>query len=139
MQALSVDDYARLQQLVRRYQHRFATDIYRSPRRNPQLTVDLLCFQPFAGELCGALLTPVSLSLALVSPTPGGFAAEAPPRRVTLPGGSYPFEPVDLGEGEGLWCCELLDDLRDLGSLAEANRMAQHLLARVMTPAKSTE
>lgn len=133
MQALSVDDYARLQHLVRRYQQRFATEIYRSPRRNPHLNVDLLCFQPFAGELCGALLTPLSLSLALVSPTPGDFAA-ASVRRVALPGGSYPFAPVDLGDGEGLWACELLDDLSDLDSLAEANRLAQHLLARVMTP-----
>lgn len=136
MQALSADDYARLQQLAQRYSQRFAAEIHRSPHYNDRLRVDLLCFQPFAGELCGALLTPVSLSLVLVSPTPGGFDAEAPPRRVDLPGGGYPFEPVDLGEGEGLWCCELLDDLSDLDSSAEASRLAQHLLARVMTPAE---
>ena len=135
MQALSIEQYARLQQLSRAYQHRCAASIKRHPRRNPRLGVDLLCFQPLPGsdELVGALITPISLSLAVVSVTPTAMGDDMPRRWLTLPGGEFPLDPLALGEDDGLWQCPLLDDLSDLASLHEANRLAQHLLERVLS------
>ncbi|SDK84536.1 Protein of unknown function [Franzmannia pantelleriensis] len=134
MQALSVEQYARLQQLARAYQHRCAATIKRHPARNPRLAVDLLCFQPLpdSDELVGALITPISLSLAVVSDSPRALRDDMPRRWLALPGGEYPLEPLALGESDGLWQCPLLDDLSDLESLHEANRLAQHLLERVL-------
>ncbi|MBD3894313.1 [NiFe]-hydrogenase assembly chaperone HybE [Halomonas sp. ML-15] len=138
MQALSVEQYARLQQLARAYQHRCAATIKRHPARNPHLGVDLLCFQPLPDtpdvqELVGALITPISLSLAVVSVTPLALRDDMPRRWLALPGGEYPLEPLALGENDGLWQCPLLDDLSDLASVHEANRLAQHLLERVLS------
>lgn len=143
MQALSVEQYARLQQLSRRYQHCHAEHIRHHPARNPRLTVDMLCFQPLPDaarepgashdELIGALITPVSLSLAVVASVPQALSNDMPTRWVVLPGGRYPFVPLALGDDDGLWHCGLLDDLHDLESLNEANRLAQHLLERVLT------
>lgn len=145
MQALGVEQYARLQRLARNYQHRHAQAIKQSPERNPRLGVDALCFQPLPGqprdeegpseELVGALITPLSLSLAIV-PSPGEtMPAEGQRRLVSLPGGRYPFQAERIDDETWLWRCPLLDDLRDLETLQDANRLAQHLLDRVMTPA----
>lgn len=137
MQALTAEQYARLQRLAERYRERHAQAFKQDPRRNPHLTVDLLCFQPVGGPdedaLCGVLLTPLALSLALA---PGASDARPSPgerRLVDLPGGRYPFVAEPLGDDDWMWRCELLDDLTDLGSHEEATRLAQHLSARVMT------
>ncbi|MFC3285362.1 [NiFe]-hydrogenase assembly chaperone HybE [Litchfieldella rifensis] len=144
MQALGVEQYARLQRLARGYQHRHAQAIKRSSERNPRLGVDALCFQPLPGqhrdgdvgeELVGALITPLSLSLAIVPPPGEAMPAEGQRRLVSLPGGRYPFHAEPIDDETWLWRCPLLDDLSDLDSLQDANRLAQHLLERVMTPA----
>ncbi|PAU79165.1 [NiFe]-hydrogenase assembly chaperone HybE [Halomonas salipaludis] len=140
MQSLTVEQYARLQQLARRYQHRCAASIKRHPARNPRLGVDLLCFQPLpephAGdELLGALITPISLALCVVSATPVAVRDDMPRRWLALPGGEYPLVPLALGEDDGLWHCPLLDDVSDLASLHEANRLAQHMVERVLSEA----
>lgn len=140
MQALSVEQYARLQRLAHCYQHRHARTIKASSKRNPHLSVDALCFQPLAephGEksaLIGALLTPLALSLAIVPPEGETMPVEGERCVVSLPGGRYPFWAERLDDREWLWRCPLLDDLRDLDTLQEANRLAQQLLERVMTP-----
>ncbi|QJQ96691.1 MULTISPECIES: [NiFe]-hydrogenase assembly chaperone HybE [Halomonadaceae] len=142
MQVLSAEHYARLQRLARLYQQRHAKEIKRHPRRNPHLTVDMLCFQPLPdgrpekGELVGALLTPVSLSLAVVTaqPRPIPFPEhEGSEWLVGLANGRYPFILETLGESEWLWHCSLLDDVSDIDTLQEANRLAQQLIERVMS------
>lgn len=139
MQALTAEQYARLQQLARAWERRHLRAAKAEARYNPRLGVDALCFQPHALEegrevLLGALITPLSLSLALVP-----LQDEPPPapearRRVSLPSGVYPFRPLALEGQPGLWVCELLDDLSDVGSLQEGSRLAQRLMERVMTP-----
>ncbi|GGX79480.1 hypothetical protein GCM10007160_03440 [Litchfieldella qijiaojingensis] len=140
MQALGVEQYARLQHLARCYEHRHARTMEQSPQRNPCLTVDALCFQPLPGSeatgaLVGTLLTPISLSLAIVPPEGETMPSEGERRVIELPGGRYPFQAERVDDRVWLWRCPLLDDLRDLETLQEANRLAQQLLDRVMTPA----
>lgn len=141
MQALSIEQYVRLQQLARCYQHRYAATIKRHPKRNPYLTVDLLCCQPLPaeaggneGELVGALVTPMALSLVVVASAPRALSDSMPTRWITLPGGEYPFKARSLGDDDGLWQCELLDDLADIESLHDASRLAQYMIDQVLTP-----
>ncbi|WP_280545926.1 MULTISPECIES: [NiFe]-hydrogenase assembly chaperone HybE [unclassified Halomonas] len=138
MQALTADQYARLRQLAEAWNRCHLKAAKHEPRFNPRLGVDALCFQPHSLEdgrrgLLGALVTPVSLSLALVLDEPA-----APPvtghLELVLPYGCYPFVLESLGEADRWWRCELLDDLSDLGSLQEGSRLAQQLMERVMTP-----
>lgn len=142
MQALTADQYARLRQLAQAWRHDHLKAAKRQPRFNPRLGVDALCFQPHSLEdgrsgLLGALVTPVSLSLALVLDAPA-----APPKTgrlvLALPSGRYPFVLESLGEVDWWWRCELLDDLSDVGSLQEGSRLAQQLMERVMTPPAPT-
>ncbi|MDI5920482.1 [NiFe]-hydrogenase assembly chaperone HybE [Halomonas sp. LR5S13] len=139
MQALTVDQYARLRQLAEAWSRHHLKAAKRDPRFNPRLGVDALCFQPHSlkdgrSGLLGALVTPVSLSLALVLDEPA-----APPKTehlvLALPSGRYPFVLESLGEADWWWRCKLLEDLSDVGSLQEGSRLAQQLMERVMTPA----
>lgn len=147
MQALSVEQYDRLRHLGRCYWQRHATTIKRSPLRNPRLSVDALCFQPlsisppFEGKqeqneplLVGALVTPVSLSLAILPSAGEVWPGDGKRRVFELPDGRYPFHAERVDDTQWLWRCPLIEDLRDLESQQEANRLAQRLLDRVMTP-----
>lgn len=139
MQALTADQYARLQQLARAWERRHLRAAKAEARYNPRLGVDALCFQPHTlaagGEvLIGALITPLSLSLVLVPAHDEPSPATETPQRVSLPSGVYPFRPLALEGQPGLWACELLDDLSDVDSLQEGSRLAQRLMERVMTP-----
>lgn len=143
MQVLGVEQYDRLRQLARDYWRQHAGTFKRSPGRNPRLGVDALCFQPLPeqssqglidGALVGALLTPISLSLAILPAVGQTFPGEGERWIVELPDGHYPFHAEAVGEGLWLWRCPLLDNLRDLESLQEASQLAQRLLDRVMTP-----
>ncbi|WP_185827454.1 [NiFe]-hydrogenase assembly chaperone HybE [Halomonas nitroreducens] len=138
MQALTAEQYARLQQLARAWERRHLKAAKAEARYNPRLGVDALCFQPHALEegrevLIGALITPLSLSLILVPVRDEPPAAPETRQRVSLPSGDYPFCPLALEDQPGLWACELLDDLSDVGSLQEGSRLAQQLMERVMT------
>ncbi|WP_161598987.1 [NiFe]-hydrogenase assembly chaperone HybE [Aidingimonas lacisalsi] len=135
MQALSVEHYDELRELARLYHRRYRDELTHGARRNPALSVDLLCFQPWEDELCGALITPLSLSLALVPVTVGLCPPENGDKRwVSLPDGDYPFVAECLESGRWLWRCSLLEDVQDIDSVEEASRLAQYLLDRVMTP-----
>lgn len=139
MQALTAEQYARLQQLARAWERAYLRAAKTETRYNPRLGVDALCFQPHALEegrevLLGALITPLSLSLALVPVQDESPPAAEAEQRVSLPSGVYPFRPLALDGGDRLWVCELLDDLSDVGSLQEGSRLAQRLMERVMTP-----
>ena len=134
MQALSPEQYARLRELADAWTRRHLEAAKKDPCFNPRLVVDALCFQRHDGQLLGALITPLSLSLVLL---PGEASASPPPqdsRRVTLPSGVYGFG-VERLDGIWLWRCELLDDLSDIASREEGSRLAQRLMERVMTPA----
>lgn len=135
MQALSPEQYGRLRQLADAWTRRHFKSAKREPHFNPRLGVDALCFQPVGDELLGALITPVSLSLAMlpqaskVLPPDDGAT-----RRVALPSGDYRFTAECLEPGIGFWRCQVLDDLSDIESLHQASRLAQQLMERVMTP-----
>ncbi|MCL7939038.1 [NiFe]-hydrogenase assembly chaperone HybE [Halomonas sp. ATCH28] len=139
MQALTADQYARLRQLAEAWRHCHLKAAKREPRFNPRLGVDALCFQPHPLEdgrrgLLGALITPVSLSLALVLDEASVSRPAATHLTLALPSGRYPFVLEPLGEADWWWRCELLDDLSDVGSLQAGSRLAQQLMERVMTP-----
>ncbi|WP_046078732.1 [NiFe]-hydrogenase assembly chaperone HybE [Halomonas sp. HG01] len=141
MQALSADQYDRLNRLAQAWERTFLEAARREHGYNARLGVDALCFQPQempSGDrgLLGALITPVSLSLALVPEAndalPPGEGARL---TLALPSGRYPFEAVSLAGGEWLWQCVLLEDLADLYSVQDGSRLAQRLIAQVMAPA----
>lgn len=145
MQALSPQQYQWLERLAQAYLRRHAHEYKVAAGRNPHLAVDALCFQRHDGEMLGALVTPLSLSLVLV---PWEVLDEAPPdddsqnaarRIVRLPSGRYPFVREVLDGGEVLWRCELLDDLSTLSGPEDASRLAQQLMQRVMAPADAGE
>ncbi|WP_165789462.1 [NiFe]-hydrogenase assembly chaperone HybE [Billgrantia endophytica] len=144
MQALTPEQYERLRDLAAAWQQQQGRGMKASPHYNPRLTVDALCFQELPASLddtlrerylVGALVTPVSLSLALV-PVEADRPSPEPEsrRRFALPSGCYPFAVERLGAPLWLWRCELMTDLSDIGSLHEASRLAQQLMDRVMTP-----
>ncbi|MGM0984533.1 MAG: [NiFe]-hydrogenase assembly chaperone HybE [Pseudomonadota bacterium] len=142
MQALTGEQYARLRQLPEAWSRCHLKDAKRDPRFNPRLGVDAICFQLHRLEdgrrgLLGALVTPVSLSLALVIDQPGAPRPMTGHLMLALPSGHYPFMFEPLGEADGWWRCELLDDLSDVGSLEEGSRLAQQLMERVMTSTAS--
>ncbi|MEQ6888043.1 [NiFe]-hydrogenase assembly chaperone HybE [Halomonas sp. CS7] len=169
MQALSAEQYARLGRLAEAWTRRYLKDAKGEAHFNPRLGVDALCFQPHPlpdgrHGLLGALVTPVSLSLALVVDDQAAPPSAEPRLTLALPSGRYPFAWEPLGESsaeshpesrseshgehhgdgdaegqgalEGCWRCELLTDLSDLDSLQAASRLAQQLMERVMTPAE---
>ncbi|MBB3189189.1 [NiFe]-hydrogenase assembly chaperone HybE [Halomonas cerina] len=142
MKALHADQYDRLRRLGEAWRACHLKAAKQAPCFNPRLGVDALCFQPFSlaspdDSLLGTLVTPVSLSLALVPSEPD---TDLPDSRlvmtVSLPSGTYPFRHEVLSDAVRLWRCELLDDLSDVDSLQEASRLAQRLMERVMTPAR---
>ncbi|QJQ99158.1 [NiFe]-hydrogenase assembly chaperone HybE [Halomonas sp. PGE1] len=138
MHALTAEQYARLRQLAEAWTHAHLRDAKASPTFNPRLAADALCFQrhtdPELGEqLVGALVTPVSLWLAMVPAADSAEMPEAGSRHwLALPSGEYPLETVALGESA--WCRRLvlLDDLSDVASRPAASRLAQQLMERVM-------
>ncbi|XKE43755.1 [NiFe]-hydrogenase assembly chaperone HybE [Halomonas organivorans] len=139
MQALTADQYDRLQRLARAWERAHLRAAKSEARYNPRLGVDALCFQPWAlpdgrPGLLGALITPVTLSLALV-PVEEGTASPVAEARLSLslPSGAYPFRLLTLDD-DWLWVCPLLDDLSDVASLQEGSRLAQRLMERVMVP-----
>ena len=140
MQALSADQYDRLNRLAQAWERDFLEAACRAPGDNPRLGVDALCFQPQAlpdgrRGLLGALITPGSLSLALVPEDDEACPGEGARLTLALPSGHYPFQAVSLRAGEWLWLCTLLDDLSDLDSVQDGSRLAQRLMAQVMAPA----
>ena len=153
MQALSAEQYARLGRLAEAWTRHYLKAAKAEPHFNPRLAVDALCFQSHPlpdgrRGLLGALVTPVSLSLALVVDDEAAPPAMEPRLTLALPAGRYPFawEPLGTGQGEGsgdvqgelagCWRCALLTDLSDLDSRQAASRLAQQLMERVMTPAE---
>lgn len=140
MKALRADQYDRLRRLGEAWRARHLKAAKQSPCFNPRLGVDALCFQPFSlttpdDSLLGALVTPVSLSLALVASEPDSDPPDGQAMIwVALPSGAYPFRHEVLSDTVWLWRCELLDDLSDVDSLQQASRLAQQLMERVMTP-----
>lgn len=142
MQALNSDQYARLADVAHRYWQVHASLFKSSPRRNPLLGVDTLCFRPWSGDevgqdeepsLVGALLTPVSLSLMILPPT-RETREPVSERTVSLPRGAYAFNQEQVDHEVWFWRCEVLSDLRDIDSLQEGSRLAQQLVSRVMDP-----
>ncbi|MBS9402632.1 [NiFe]-hydrogenase assembly chaperone HybE [Halomonas sp. TRM85114] len=135
MQSLSPEQYGRLRQFADAWTRRHLKSAKRDPHFNPRLGVDALCFQPVDNQLLGALITPLSLSLAML---PQDSAALVPDngatRHVALPSGGYDFVAERLEVGIWWWRCQVLDDLSDIESLQQASRLAQQLMERVMTP-----
>lgn len=142
MHALTADQYDRLRRLAMAWERRFPAAARSEAGGNASLGVDALCFQPQempGGQrgLLGALITPVSLSLALVPEADDeAFPGEGARLTLELPSGRYPFRAVSLGVGAWLWQCELLDDLSDLDSVQEGSRLAQRMMDQVMTAAE---
>lgn len=141
MQALSADQYARLSRLAEAWSRRYLKAAKGQPHYNPRLGVDALCFQPHTLSdgrhgLLGALVTPISLSLALVIDDEAVAPGEASSLPLALPAGRYSFARERLDGADGWWRCELLDDLSDVDSLQAASRLAQRLMERVMTRAE---
>ncbi|MFO8046086.1 MAG: [NiFe]-hydrogenase assembly chaperone HybE [Halomonas sp.] len=138
MHALTSEQYARLHRLAQAWTRAHLRDAKTAPSFNPRLAADALCFQryddPVLGEqLVGALVTPVSLWLVVVSAEEPDGPQEAGARHwLTLPSGDYSLETVRLGEGE--WCRRLvlLEDLSDIANRQAASRLAQRLMQRVM-------
>lgn len=141
MQALTPEQYDRLHRLARAWERGHLKAAKADPHFNPRLGVDALCFQPQAlpdgrPGLLGALITPVSLALALVPDQAEAPRPEASARlSLVLPSGTYPFRPLALDEDDWLWVCDLLDDLSDVASLQAGSRLAQRLMEQVMRPA----
>lgn len=153
MQALSAAQYARLAALAEAWTRRHLKAAKAEPHFNPRLAADALCFQPQTlpdgrPGLLGALITPVSLSLALVDDGTDVPSPQATRLVLALPSGRYAFAWEPLGHGErhgeghdesadplpGFWRCSLLTDLTDIDSLPAASRLAQRLMERVMRP-----
>ncbi|GHC27115.1 [NiFe]-hydrogenase assembly chaperone HybE [Aidingimonas halophila] len=134
MQALSQSQYEELRELSRCYYRHHLSAFKHSAHRNSRLSVDLLCCQPWGDELCGALITPLALSLVLIPATPHRVVpADGEQRLKRLPDGEYPFVAEHLPDGRWLWRCQLLDDMHEFDGVEDANRLAQYLLQRVMT------
>lgn len=134
MQALSPEQYGRLRELAEAWTRRHLKSAKREPQFNPRLGADALCFQPVRDQLLGALITPVSLSLAMLPQDPNAFAPDdGATHRVELPSGGYLFTAERLEPGIWLWRCQVLDDLSDVESLQQASRLAQQLMERIMT------
>jgi hypothetical protein len=135
MQALHPEQYAHLQALARAWTRSHLRAAKREPRFNPHLCADALCFQPQGSGLLGALVTPVSLSLAwLPEGPPEAVPAQDEPLDLTLPAGRFRLTPEVLSDDLCFWRLELLDDLTDVTSRQEASRLAQRLMERLMTP-----
>lgn len=134
MQALRLEQYGRLRQLADAWTRRHLKSAKREPHYNPRLGADALCFQPVDDQLLGALLTPVSLSLAMLPLDPEVLAPDdGATRHVELPSGGYIFVAERLETGIWFWRCQVLDDLSDVESLQQASRLAQQLMERIMT------
>ncbi|MBB3330525.1 hypothetical protein BDK63_001391 [Halomonas campaniensis] len=142
MQALSPEQYARLRALAEAWTYHHLKAAKALPQFNPRLVADALCFQPLRdaehGELLlGALVTPLSLSLALAGlPASAGLPAPAAGSRlrIALPSGHYDLEAFHVDADHWCWRCVLLDDLSDLPGREAASRLAQQLMERVMAP-----
>lgn len=135
MQALSPEQYGRLRQLADAWTRRHLKLAKRAPHFNPRLGADALCFQPVEDQLLGALITPVSLSLAMLPQDPESLApVDGATRRVELPSGGYVFAAERLETGIWYWRCQVLDDVSDVESRQQASRLAQQLMERIMIP-----
>lgn len=135
MQALSPEQYSRLRQLADAWVRRHLKSAKRDPCFNPRLGADALCFQPLEDHLLGALITPVSLSMAMLPQDTEALAPDdGATRHVALPSGNYAFVAERLEAGIWFWRCRVLDDLSDVESLQHASRLAQRLMERIMTP-----
>ncbi|WP_404297636.1 [NiFe]-hydrogenase assembly chaperone HybE [Halomonas sp.] len=138
MHALTPEQYARLRRLAQAWTRAHLRDAKASLSFNPRLAADALCFQRYddsvlGEQLVGALVTPVSLWLVMVSADEHDSLQEAGARhQLRLPSGDYSLETVLLGEEE--WCRRLvlLEDLSDIANRQAASRLAQQLMQRVM-------
>jgi len=140
MQALTAEQYARVNQLAKAWRDCHLKAAKREPHFNPRLSVDALCFQPQRlpdgrQGLLGALVTPLSLSLVVVADGVAGASPLPTTLPLALPAGHFVLEREALGEHDGYWRCELLADLSDIETLQAGSRLAQQLMERVMTPA----
>lgn len=135
MQALSPEQYGRLRRFADAWTRRHFRSAKREPHFNPRLGTDALCFQTVGDQLLGALITPVSLSLAMLPQDPEALPPDdGTMRRVALPSGDYRFAAERLEPDIWFWHCQVLDDLTDIESLPQASRLAQQLMERIMTP-----
>ena len=140
MQALTPEQYARLSDLAEAWTHRHLKAAKARPHFNPRLGADALCFQRLddaapGDQLIGALVTPVSLWLAMVPAAAGAPPPVAGARcHIALPSGHYTLEACHFDDRHWCWRCELLDDLSDLPDRQAASRLAQQLMERVMAP-----
>lgn len=139
----SGEEYAMLADMARAYRDVHLVTLKASEHYNPHLGVDALCFQRLTGPddtgpggealLAGALITPCALWLVALCPDHSADAgAAADERLLTLPSGAYRLYRHAFAER--VWYQRrILDDLRDLGSMQEAARLAQQLMARLLT------
>jgi hypothetical protein len=140
--------------MARAYRDEHLVALKQLPHYNPHLGVDALCFQRLSWEsseedgaafLAGALITPCALWLVAL---PIATSAEAPVASDTvdetagdyvlaLPSGEYRLTRHAFGQ-QAWYQRRILDDLSELGSMQDAARLAQRLMARLMEPAADT-
>lgn len=140
----SGEEYAKLADMAREYRDEHLVALKQLACYNPHLGVDALCFQRLSEEggvamLAGALITPCALWLVALPLENGAVnhAAETPAANehvLALPSGDYRLERHAFGQ-QAWYQRRVLDDLSELGSMQEATRLAQQLMARLMQPA----
>lgn len=134
----SNEEYAMLGGMAREYRDAHLVALKQLGCYNPHLGVDALCFQRLRDAngialLVGALLTPCALWLVALPVHNGAEMRQTGGYRLALPSGYYRLERHAFGHQAWYQQC-ILDDLRELGSMQEAARLAQQLMARLMDP-----
>lgn len=136
----SGEEYAMLAGMAREYRDEHLVALKSMAGYNPHLGVDALCFQRLseaggAALLAGALITPSALWLVAL-PAEASVANDhvLNSHVLSLPSGDYRLERYAFGQ-QVWYQRRILDDLSELGSMQEAARLAQQLMARLMQPA----
>jgi len=147
------EHYTALADMARAYRDEHLVALKQLAHYNPHLGVDALCFQRLSWEssgedgaafLAGALITPCALWLVAL---PIATSAEAPMAStakdkadetasgyvLALPSGEYRLTRHAFGQ-QAWYQRRILDDLSELGSMQDAARLAQQLMARLMEP-----
>ncbi len=130
------EEYLALADMAREYRDTHLVALKQLSHYNPRLGVDALCFQRLHDEndtawLVGALITPCALWLLALPAGHGAAMPKAGEYRLVLPAGHYRLERHAFGR-QAWYQRRILDDLGELGSMQEAARLAQQLMARLM-------
>lgn len=139
MQYLAPEAYQQLAALAMQYRQRHFSLLKSYGHFNPRLTVDALCFEhlsePVNGRhfMVGAFITPCELWLVAVPEQPAAPVEGLETLSLVLPSGRYSLTLECLPEGYVMYKRCILEDLSDLNSMQDAARLAQQMMARLMS------